>query len=190
MQAASAPSAAGIRSPRPAPTAITMNTTSSPSSSTALKAVMPAIQSREVSPRATSRSKSGGLLRRRSRPRRAAPSRRRRAAPPCAASRARKAEAGCRSRAAGREAARGRAAGRATATIAASTPSAASAPEIAGRQPRSDTTASTMVNASTTSTIEARKAEAIAGTADDQTNIAILNSIDAPGANRRGRRTS
>src|SRR6516165_4137860 len=45
-QAASAPRLAGISSPRQAPTAITINTTSRPSSSTALSAVIPATQSR------------------------------------------------------------------------------------------------------------------------------------------------
>src|SRR5215469_16716210 len=45
-QAASAPRLAGNSNPRPAPTAITMNTTSRPSSSTALSAVIPATQSR------------------------------------------------------------------------------------------------------------------------------------------------
>src|SRR5438552_18853309 len=44
-QAANAPSDAGSRSPRPAPTAITMNTTSSPSSSTALNAMTAPSQS-------------------------------------------------------------------------------------------------------------------------------------------------
>ena len=45
-QAASAPRLAGINSPRPTPTAMTMKTTSTPSSSTALRAVMPAAQPR------------------------------------------------------------------------------------------------------------------------------------------------
>src|SRR5262245_16093430 len=45
-QAASAPRLAGQSKPRPAPTAMTMKTTSRPSSTTALKAAMPAIKLR------------------------------------------------------------------------------------------------------------------------------------------------
>src|SRR5882762_3842425 len=47
-QAASAPTLAGTRRPRPAPTAMTTNTTSSPSRSIALQAARPASQSSRV----------------------------------------------------------------------------------------------------------------------------------------------
>src|SRR5258706_5276616 len=49
-QAASAPSDAGTSRPRPEPTAITMNTTSRPSSSTALNATTPPSQSKAARP--------------------------------------------------------------------------------------------------------------------------------------------
>src|SRR3984893_2816585 len=168
-QAASAPALAGNNIPRPALSAITMNTTSSPSSSTALKLARPASQSSRASWRlACSRSPAvsvanavasswSGMM----------PAERRIAlrSQRIPNSSSRTPITSC-SRCSGTRSSKGPSA----TTISASTTRPVNAPSPAGRQPRTVATASTMVRASTASTSEARNAASIAG----QTNAKPL----------------
>jgi len=70
-------------------------------------------------------------------------------------------------------------------TIAPSTASAAAVPAMAGFQPRSVATTSTIVKASTTSTVEARKEAPTAGAAVDQSIIDVAHRFSSCTANTR-----
>src|ERR1700730_17574541 len=166
-QAASAPRLAGTSKPRPAPTAITMKTTSRPSSKTALNAVTPAAQPRFLCRRRScsvnsaasaakmaSSSCKGMTPAARSDAFLSHPMPKSSSMMPIASC---SAVIGTRSRS-----------GPNNRTIAANNPRPAFVPRAAGRHPRKVATASTMVKASTTSTIEARNAALTAGAAVDR----------------------
>ena len=169
------PRSRGQEGRAPPPMAMTMNTTSIPSSSTALNAVTPAIQSNPRRlPRAASAqfarlARKGGVLVMQSDDSDRAQDRL--AQPAQAEHEQSTPTTNCKARI-------GTAPinGPRAATMSASAASAAAAPVSAGRQPRASPTASTMVSASTASTNEA--ANAGAGDRNDRRQVRHRASLD------------